>query len=121
MNATQSFLILPIEHQRQIVRKQKGNWQLPIQATTVTGNKVGRIMALEPIARNGWLMIPEDAQRRWPVLWQQFEEMGSESWPSHDDGPDSLASCISLLTQGSTPSDTVQDAVEEYGELDWET
>lgn len=95
-------------------RAARRRYEVPLRGLDVRDKKELRILGLQPVIDHGWLVVPEDASRRWPALFEQIEGYGPESTPEHDDGPDALASCVALL-QGvnNLPSaDDVRDSRE---------
>jgi len=94
-NGFQAVLMEGFEARRQVRRSENKSWMIPITQVRQTASKNDRIIALEPLVRNGWLLF----NRQLPLsLFDQLDEFPTGS---HDDAPDALASCVALAQKGS--------------------
>lgn len=93
-------LLLEVARQEAERRRRAGlRGDVPLKGVEVKAKKELRIAGLLPEIENGWLVVPRDADIRWPELFEQFASFGPESTPEHDDGPDALASAMVLARQ----------------------
>jgi len=81
---------MPLEEERKR-RKQRGDaWDVPIVEVEHRQNKEARMLGLEPLIANGWVIfnraLPEE-------FFRQLEDVPSGI---HDDGPDALEAALTL-------------------------
>lgn len=99
-NAFQRLMSEPFEQERQRRRKRGEPWQLPLVEQRHRQKKYDRIMALEPLCSNGWLLVNEEIGAE---FCRQLEDFPNGA---HDDGPDALAAAIALARRGSGTTST---------------
>jgi predicted phage terminase large subunit-like protein len=89
-NCFQSLLRLPLEEEREKRRNSGGKWDIPITEVTHKIKKEARIVSLEPLIANGWILfnrgLPEE-------FFRQMEDIPNGI---HDDGPDALEAAVAL-------------------------
>lgn len=90
-NCFQSLMMLPLEEERRKRRDRGEAWDVPVTEVVSRRKKEARIMSLEPLASNGWLLfnrsLPEE-------FYRQLEDVPRGK---HDDGPDALAAAVELV------------------------
>jgi len=96
-NCFQSLLMLPIEEERERRKAAGEPWDVPVTEVTQRQKKETRLLALEPLVANGWLLfnraLPEE-------FFTQLEDIPNGL---HDDGPDAVESAVTLCrTLGAT-------------------
>jgi len=89
-NAFQKVLLEPFETER-ARRKRRGKpWDLPIIEQRHRVPKNTRIMKMEPLVSNGWLLFAGGLSEE---FLRQIEDFPNDR---HDDGPDAVAAALSL-------------------------
>jgi predicted phage terminase large subunit-like protein len=92
-NCFQQLLLLPLEEERERRKGRGERWDVPIAEVVHKQNKEGRILSLEPLIANGWILfnraLPEE-------FFQQCEEFPNGR---HDDALDALEGALSLARQ----------------------
>jgi predicted phage terminase large subunit-like protein len=89
-NAFQRLLLEPLEAERRRRRGRGEPWDLPIEERHHHGDKAGRILTLEPLAHNGWLLFNRELDAE---FMRQLEDFPAGR---HDDGPDAVAAAVAL-------------------------
>lgn len=89
-NAFQSLMLEPFEAEREARRRRGRRWDLPLAERRHGGRKNERILTLEPLIANGWLLFNETLPAEFTAQMEAFP--GS----AHDDAPDALAAAVTL-------------------------
>ena len=89
-NAFQRLLLEPLEAERRRRQARGRPWDLPVVERRHRGDKASRILALEPLLRNGWLLLNRHLD---DALTEQLEQFPAAT---HDDGPDAVAAVVDL-------------------------
>lgn len=96
-NCFQSLLLLPMEEERERRRNSGEKWDIPITEVTHKIKKEVRIMSLEPMIANGWILFNRGLAEE---FFRQMEDIPNSV---HDDGPDALEASVALVkTLGSS-------------------
>jgi predicted phage terminase large subunit-like protein len=90
-NCFQSLLRLPLEEERERRRNSGEKWDIPITEVIHKIKKEARIVSLEPMIANGWILF----NRALPEEF--FREMEDVPNGAHDDGPDALEAAVALV------------------------
>jgi predicted phage terminase large subunit-like protein len=89
-NFFQSLLLLPVEEEKKRRKEEGKPWDLYVDGINNSEKKETRIMRLEPLIANGWIIfnraLPEE-------FFRQLEDMPNGI---HDDGPDALESALRI-------------------------
>jgi predicted phage terminase large subunit-like protein len=92
------LLLDPFEAERSRRRGQGRAWDLAIVPERHGGEKATRILALEPLARNGWLLLAQDLPEEFMGQLLDFPTA------AHDDGPDAVAAAVALARGAAPPA-----------------
>ncbi|MCX7001113.1 MAG: phage terminase large subunit [Candidatus Sumerlaeota bacterium] len=96
-NCFQSLIMFPLEEERERRKAAGEPWDVPVTEVTQRQKKETRLLVLEPLVANGWLLfnraLPEE-------FFTQLEDIPNGL---HDDGPDAVESAVTLCrTIGAT-------------------
>lgn len=89
-NAFQQLLLDPLEAERKRRREQGRPWMLDLAPERHGADKRTRILALEPLARNGWALFSAELSEAFMAQLLDFPTA------RHDDGPDAVAAAVTL-------------------------
>ena len=89
-NCFQSLLLLPLEEERERRKNAGKAWDVPVSEVTQREKKETRIMTLEPLVSNGWLLFNRSLPEEF------FRQMEDVPEGRHDDGPDALAGAADM-------------------------
>jgi len=89
-NAFQKLLLEPFEAERARRRAQGRPWDMPVDERRHRGDKASRILMLEPLASNGWLLFNLTLSEDFMNQLRDFPHA------RHDDGPDAVAAAVAL-------------------------
>lgn len=101
-NAFQELLLEPVERERERRRAAGGTWDLPIRGVAHRTSKRARILSLEPLLRNGWLLLAETLPEEFV---RQIEDFPQDP---HDDAPDALQAAVELARGATSRTDRLE-------------
>ncbi|MBN1903247.1 phage terminase large subunit, partial [Candidatus Sumerlaeota bacterium] len=106
-NCFQSLLRLPLEEEKEKRKNAGGKWDVPIIEVTHKVKKEARIMSLEPLISNGWILFNRALSEE---FFRQMEDIPNGM---HDDGPDSLEAAVGLAKALGETMKKVKSSVSE--------
>lgn len=89
-NAFQKQMLEPIDDERARRRRGRKRWDVEVRGVVHRTNKRMRILGLEPLVRNGWLLFRDELDEEFGRQLSDFP-MGA-----HDDAPDALQGAVAL-------------------------
>ena len=97
-NCFQSLLLLPLEEERGRRREAGKAWDVPISEIHHREKKEARIMSLEPLVANGWILFNRNLPEEF------FRQLEDAPTGLHDDGPDALEGAVALCRSVGNPT-----------------